>query len=303
MTADARAEIALALAALGFFLVLPAFVETWRLLDVAIYLTYGLFAASLAFVWGHCGLLCLGQAVFFGLGAYAMSFVTLGKMPGFEGFVSSWAGLVAAFGVAAMAGGLLGLFIFRAKGLHGAFFGVVTLAVAVVMEKLFINWSFSGGMNGLINVAGIGALTAARRSRFGLALAATASREARTAALGYDTALLKTLAFALAAGIAGLAGALFVTQFYFASPTLIGFSLSLEALIWVALGGRRSVITGALGAIAFRFAEARLSGEVGETWLLFVGAFFVLVVVLFPDGLFGTVQKWLAHVFARRETA
>ncbi len=116
---------------------------------------------------------------------------------------------------------------------------------------------------------------AVQRSSTGLLLASIRSREARTLAFGFDTAALKTRAFAHAAAVSGLAGALFVTQFNFASPTLIGFNLSAEALIWVALGGRRSVVTAALGAIAFRALEANLSGVIGETWLLIVGALFI----------------------------
>jgi ABC-type branched-subunit amino acid transport system permease subunit len=311
-----KREDLLALAAFAGLLVLPWLVESWRLIDVSIYLTYAMLAASLAFVWGHVGLLCLGQAVFFGLGAYAMSFVTMGMVPGLEHITSSYVGLVAAVLVPAVAGALIGWFVFSAKGLHGAFFGVVTLAIAVVAEKLFVNWSFAGGLNGLIGVpsfmpvpgdtgevtneyaiyaiavaALVGTIVLYRmvqRSDFGLILASIRSRESRTLAFGFDTARLKTLAFALAAGVSGLAGALFVTQFNFASPTLIGFNLSAEALIWVALGGRRSVVTAALGAIGFRALEANLSGVVGDTWLLMVGALFILAVLVAPNGLFGT---------------
>lgn len=311
-----KREDGLALALFAGLVLLPLLVESWRLIDVAIYLTYAMLAASLAFVWGHVGLLCLGQAVFFGLGAYAMSFVTMGMVPGLEAVTSSYVGLAAAMIVPALAGALIGWFVFSAKGLHGAFFGVVTLAIAVVVEKLFVNWSFAGGLNGLIGVpsfmpvpgdagevtdeyaiyaiavvalaATIALYRAVQRSSSGLLLASIRSREARTLAFGFDTAALKTRAFALAAAVSGLAGALFVTQFNFASPTLIGFNLSAEALIWVALGGRRSVVTAALGAIAFRALEANLSGVIGETWLLIVGALFIGAVLLAPNGLFGT---------------
>ncbi len=317
-----KAEDGLALVALAVFLAMPFLVESWRLIDLSIYLTYAILAASLAFVWGHIGLLCLGQAVFFGIGAYAMSFVTMVMLPGLDSLTSSYAGLIAAILVPALAGGLIGWFVFSAKGLHGAFFGVVTLAIAVAAEKLMINWSFAGGLNGLIGVPSfqpmpggaemtgefgiyalaLGALVATialyrmiQRSSFGLVLASIRSREARTLAFGFDTAWLKTLGFAIAAAISGLAGALFVTQFNFASPTLIGFNLSAEALIWVALGGRRSVVAAALGAVLFRFLEATLADYVGDTWLLVVGAFFIATVLVAPDGLFGSLLQAIAR--------
>ena len=63
------------------FALLPLVLPFWALADFAIYFTYAIFAASLAFLWGHAGLLSLGHAVYFGLGAYAMSVVTLGMTP------------------------------------------------------------------------------------------------------------------------------------------------------------------------------------------------------------------------------
>lgn len=97
----------------------------------------------------------------------------------------------------------------------------------------------------------------------------------------------KTRAFTLGAAVAALAGALFVTQFNFASPPLIGFTLSAEALIWVAVGGRGSIVAAALGALLVRLAEAWLSDAFGDYWLLALGAVFVLVVVAMPRGVVG----------------
>lgn len=135
---------ALALAPLGL--------GDWQIGQLTIYLTYGLFAMSLALIWGQCGLLCFGQAVFFGIGAYAMSLVTLGLVPGLEAWPSSYLGLLAAMALPAAAANLLGRFLFYGKGLHGAYFGIVTLAIAVVAERLATNWDYAGGLNGLMNI-------------------------------------------------------------------------------------------------------------------------------------------------------
>ena len=301
----------LSLAIAGIFIVLPLALPSYALADFAIYFTYGIFAVSLGFLWGHVGLLSLGHAVYFGLGAYSMSAITLGMTP-----LPAWTtlGLLAAVIVPGLAAFILGSFFFAAKGLKGAFFGIVTLALAFIFERLAINSTWLGGMNGLMNVPPakafgvelydplplyiallavlitvIAGLEWIKATRFGLALAALRENELRAAALGHDVQRLKVHAFTLSGMIAGLAGALFVAQFGFASPSLIGFTLSADVLIWVALGGRGHLVAAALGAIAVRFLESALSGALGAAWPLAAGALFMLSVIFLPRGLFGEI--------------
>ncbi|GMV03478.1 MAG: branched-chain amino acid ABC transporter permease [Burkholderiaceae bacterium] len=309
------AETRFAVMALAALALLPAAAPDWQLSEFARYFAYMVLAASLAWVWGHCGLLCLGQAVFFGIGAYAMSVVTLGMLPFAPALLSSWVGMALGVGVATLSAWLLGRVFFSARGLGGPFFGIVTLAVAFIVERVAINWGFLGGLNGLMNVpalriglnggreivdettvyyamlgilaAVVALLIAVARSRWGRVLLAIRNHELRAQALGVDIAREKTRAFALGAAVAALAGALFVTQFSFASPPLIGFTLSAEALIWVAVGGRNSIVAAALGALLVRLAEAWLSKYVGDNWLLALGVAFVLVVVAMPRGVVG----------------
>ena len=316
------AEDTFSLAALALAVMAPAVIPSHVLGDGAIWLAYSLFAVSLAFVWGHCGLLSLGHAVYFGLGAYAMSVVTLGMVPGAPWLISTWAGLISAVIVAGASAWLLGLLFFAAKGLRGAFFGIVTLAVAVIAERLAVRSDLLGGLNGLMSVPplnlglnGGGAeivdtmplyytllvilalVIAGLRflilSPFGLTLAAIRENELRVATLGHDVRALKVRAFALSGALAGLSGALFVVQFGFASPSLIGFPLSVDALIWVAVGGRGQLVAAALGAIGMRLIESRLSGGLGTLWPLVLGVIFMLSVIFFRDGLLGTAIKWL----------
>jgi urea ABC transporter permease protein UrtC len=292
---------------------LPAVLPGWSLSDFAIYFTYAIFAASLAFIWGHVGLLSLGHAVYFGLGAYAMSAVTLGMLPL---PASSALGLLLAVVIPGLAAFVLGNFFFASKGLTGAFFGIVTLALAFIFERIAINSNWLGGMNGLMNVppvkvfgyelfdplplyyvlfatlvATIISLNLLKSSRFGLALAAIRDNELRAATLGHNTRALKTWAFTISGMLAGLSGALFVTQFGFASPSLIGFNLSAEVLIWVALGGRSSILAASLGAITVRLIESQVSGALGVWWPLVAGLLFMLSVLFMPRGLFGEVLE------------
>jgi ABC-type branched-subunit amino acid transport system permease subunit len=314
-------ERTLSLSLLAAFVLLPLLLPSWALTDFAIYFAYAIFAASLAFIWGHVGLLSLGHAVYFGLGAYAMSVVTLGMTP-----LPAWsiAGLVAAILTAGAAAYLLGSFFFGGKNLRGAFFGIVTLALAFIFERIAINSTWLGGMNGLMSVPPIqvfghdiydplplyftmlAALAAViillhfvMRSRFGLLLAGVRENELRAATLGHHTRRLKVLAFTLSGMVAGFAGALFVAQFGFASPSLIGFSLSADVLIWVALGGRGNILAAALGAIAVRYLESQLSGSLGTYWPLAAGLFFMLSVLLLPRGLFGEIIARLTRAPAQ----
>ncbi len=296
---------------LASFMCLPAILPSWALSDFAIYFTYAIFAASLSFLWGHAGLLSLGHAVYFGIGAYAMSAVTLGMLPM---PAASILGLIIAIILPGLVAFALGSFFFASKELKGAFFGIVTLALAFIFERIAINTNWLGGMNGLMNVPPVRifsyelydpiplyfallvilaitifALNHIKQSRFGLALAALRANELRAATLGHDTSRLKTFAFSLSGMIAGLAGALFVTQFGFASPSLIGFSLSAEVLIWVALGGRTNILAASLGAIAVRFLESQLSGALGNIWPLLACLLFMLSVLALTSGHFGEI--------------
>jgi urea ABC transporter permease protein UrtC len=310
---------------------LPLGLGDWQMGQLALFFCYGIFAMSLALVWGQGGLLCFGQAVFFGIGAYAMSLYTLGMLPWQSAAGGSLAGLAIAVLVPAAFAYLLGRFLFHGKGLRGAYLGIVTLAIAIIAERLAINWDYAGGLNGLMNVPPLTVPGFAERveiwdsgalyytslaaafavyllfelllaSRFGLVLRAIRSDEDRAQFLGFDTADYKIWVFTLGAAAAGLAGALFVTQFNFVSPALIGFTLSTEVLIWVAVGGRGFLLAAFLGALVVRGLEDRLSEALGSAWLLVLGLIFVTVVVAFPRGLIGQMLSRLERRAGTRGT-
>jgi ABC-type branched-subunit amino acid transport system permease subunit len=322
------AQDVLSVAALAVFAVLPFAGGGDLAPDLAIYFAYALFAVSLAFIWGHVGLLSLGHAVYFGIGAYAMSVITLGMVPGLPDLRSTWIGFLGAILASGAAAAVLGWFFFASRGLRGAFLGIVTLALAVIVERIATRSTWLGGLNGLLNVPPItlgpngggpevydplilyfvmlGVLAAVLagmrfvvRSDFGITLAAIRENELRAWTLGHDVRRLKMLAFALSGALAGLAGALFVVQFGFASPSLIGFTLSADVLIWVALGGRTALVAAALGAIAARILEVRLASTLGDLWPLALGLAFMASVILLPNGLFGEAiarfDRWRAR--------
>lgn len=278
-------------------------------------LLYGLLALSLALVWGRGGMLCLGQGMFFGTGGYVMALLTMGKLG--PGLADAWLALIVAAASAAALAAIVGVFVFWGASISGPYFAIVTLAIAVVLEQSIRGNYGLGGDNGLVGVpplplgtsafdatppyffvlvvvaAAYFALDATLSRRIGLVLDALRVNPNRLAYLGYSLFCWRIATFAAGGALAGLAGALFVAIDGFASPTLIGFGLSAEALIWVALGGRTVLMAALLAAIGVRHGEALLAASLGDWWLLALGSVFVLVAVSAPTGLLAAPLLWL----------
>lgn len=295
----------------------PLFLGEWAQSQLAQFLTYGIFALALGFLWGHAGVLSFGQAIFFGLGAYSMGLTTLDMLPGVA--PTALNGFLLALVSSGLAAAALGAVLFYGRGLAGAYFGIATLCAAAIVEMATGRWDYVGGNNGLFGIPPLElpsiiadhvpattlqyllAFTVAllvyiglrwlTRTPFGTVVAAIRDNDRRATFLGYNVALHRNVAFVLSAMVSALAGALFATFFGFVSPTLIGFSLSTEVLIWVAVGGRGVLMAAFLGAVLVRAVESALSERFGNYWLLMLGAVFVVVVVFFPLGVFGRLLK------------
>jgi urea transport system permease protein len=300
----------------------PLLGGAYAVAQLTLYVIYGMLAMSLALIWGRAGLLCFGQAMFFGIGAYAMAISTKG-MAG-DALASTYAGLAMAVGAAGLFAAVLGYFLFSGRGLSGPYLAIVTLAIALILERLLNNWYALGGYNGLLDVPpltfaslGVGeeywdpgpqlylvlaiavaawlGLEALLRSPFGILLSAIKTDPQRAEFFGYRVMRLRVLVFAIGAGVAGLAGGLFAAVEGFVSPTLIGFLLSTEVLIWAALGGREVLLAAFLGAIAVRWIESSLADLLGDTWILALGLVLMASVVLLPKGLIATPLQRLGR--------
>ena len=308
-----RAEI-IRLVVLVFMVLFPIIGDDYLVSMLTQFIIYGIFAMGLSLVWGYTGILCFGHAVFFGLGAYIMALATKKMIPGITGIlITSLGAITLAVVVVILFAILLGYFLFYGR-LSGPYLGIVTLAIAVISERIAVKWYYIGGFNGLINVpplsiAGweilslkalfyvvlaIGLLVyivcdRIVRSPFGSILAAVRDNEVRAEFFGYNIARFKITIFAIGAAVAGLAGALFAAVTEFVSPTMLGFGLSTEVLIWVALGGKEVLLASFLGAILVRVLEAFLSDILTYYWILILGMFFVVCVMFFPKGVFGNL--------------
>src|SRR2546430_10352322 len=139
----------------------PLLVSEWRLSQLAQITSYGIFAMSLAFLWGQTGLLFFGQAIFFGVGAYVMALITKGMVSGVGD--STVIGLLAATLLAALVALAAGLLVFRGRGLSGAYFAIVTLAAAVIAERAASHSRLIGGVHRPRRPAAVGSARRPRR--------------------------------------------------------------------------------------------------------------------------------------------
>ncbi len=132
-------------------------------------------------------------------------------------------------------------------------------------------------------------------SKFGKVLIAIRDAEARTRFLGYRVESYKLVVFTLSACMAGLAGALYVPQVGIINPSEFAPANSIEAVIWVAVGGRGTLTGAALGAVVVNYAKTYFtSGALAPYWLFLLGGLFVGVTLLLPRGIIGTLRHWTA---------
>lgn len=235
-------------------------------------------------------------------------------------------------GVIAIPGLLAALFSWMVfhRRVGGTYFALITQALALAFATFLISQQAStGGFNGLtefpslfgidlntqaatrglywvtlVALVGSGLLVATlRRSRFGILLRAVRDGENRMRFLGYDPTPYKVVAFTVAAMLAGLAGALFTLHAGVVSPALVGVVPSIEMIIWVAVGGRYSLIGAVAGALLVNLARDRISSALPEPWLYVLGALFILVVTLTPGGLAGIASSTWAKLKSRRAVA
>ncbi|USX53900.1 urea ABC transporter permease subunit UrtC [Lentzea sp. HUAS12] len=228
-----------------------------------------------------------------------------------EPFRSGVVTLVAIVVVPTAVAVLLGLATFRRR-VRGAYFAILSQALAAAFAILLIgNPRSTGGSTGLNNFKGffgfslrdpanrmtlyviavvalLAMVAVARQlmvSRYGELLVACRDAEERVRFLGYDPAAIKTFAYAAAAAMAGVAGALFVPIVGIVSPNDVGIVPSIGLLIGVAIGGRTTLLGPVLGAIAVAWAETSLSERFPSGWTYAQGLLFMLVVAFLPGGL------------------
>ena len=228
--------------------------------------------------------------------------------------------------------GLIGYLVFRNR-IKGVYFSILTQAALLVFYNFFNGQQeLINGTNGLktdtekifgvlVSSAGVQrtfyivtviclvlVYLLCRRltsGRFGRVLKAIRDDETRVRFSGYDPTGYKVLVFAISGAIAGIAGALYTVQTGIITPSIMDVGFSIEMVIWVAVGGRGTLIGAIIGTLLVRLGQTFLSESFPEVWLFFQGALFLIVVTVLPDGIVGwwTNYAWvkLRSLFGRKQ--
>jgi branched-chain amino acid transport system permease protein len=262
---------------------------------------FGAVAVTLDILWGYTGILSFGQSAFFAIGAYAggLIFTHLGFTP-LDAILAVGIGLI----VASLLGALVGWLAFG-YGVSDLYVSVATLVLCVVVVQiLYAGGTFTGSSSGLsgfttfdlsmpvwfaltgsflVIVAALGWLLV--HSDAGTLFVSIRENEQRARYFGLATGRIKIALFAAAAAIAALAGFGYASYTDVVAPDLANFKFGTAIVIWVALGGRATLLGPAIAAVLIDFISAYLSGSLPFIWELLVGVVFIAVIVVMPQGL------------------
>ncbi|MCW5624746.1 MAG: branched-chain amino acid ABC transporter permease [Burkholderiales bacterium] len=297
--------------------VLPHWLELFTLINATIYVSMAIMTLSLALIWGYGGILCFGQAAFFGLGGYtyAVCAINFGD--------STWA-VVLAMVVPALFAALLGYFVFWGR-IGDVYLGVITLTMTLIFFKLFnatagdaykIGSAALGGFNGIpstppLNLPwDVGTALAPEdiwyiaagllvlfyfgsrwllSTSFGRVVISIRENERRTELLGYDIRRYKLGIFTIGGAMAGMAGILFANC-VFVSPTMFSLFYNAQVIIWVTVGGIGTLLGPIFGSIALQMIVAELGTIDGLDPNLILGAILILFVLLVPKGVLPSLR-------------
>jgi urea transport system permease protein len=298
------------------------------------FLCYSIFALSIGLIWGFTGILSLGQAVYFGIGAYMvalslkMNYALLHptrfghKIPDFmewnslthvPGFMTPLYSLPFAIAAALLFPTLLawifGVITFK-RHIYGVYCAVITLAESLILQNAIIEYqAYTGGFNGITdysNYAGpnflwfilaitVIFLVAARvltHSRVGTVLKSIRDNDLRAEFMGYNVANYRIFVYCVSAFMAAAAGAMYAAWVGIISFLNAGPIFSIEGVIWTAVGGRGTLLGPIVGTFLVKGAEAYLSDTLADWWQIIVGSLFILVVLVFRDGIVGSIMEW-----------
>jgi len=276
-------------------------------------LVYAIFALAFDFIFGGLGLLSLGHAAFFGVGAYGIGILTLRYgLPWFPALLLSCcagAALAAAFSAIALR-------------LQGIFFALVTLALSELVYNLALTKlkPLTGGFDGmpgvlrpsvpgidladdaryfqfvavvfLLTLAGIAFV---RRSEFGRAMEAIRQNPVRAEQIGLSLSPIKVTAFALSGFVAALSGALLASLLWFVDPEVLHWTTSGRVVIMTVLGGTGVLVGPVVGVVVFESLREVLSSYT-SSWQGLLGAIFVVATIIAPGGVAGLVRQAAARL-------
>ena len=304
-------------AVLAFLVAMPLLMP-YHALAVNV-LIFGLYAVGFNLLFGYTGLLSFGHATFLGIGSYAAGMVIV------HAGWPWWLAIALGVTSAALAGALIGALALRTRGIY---FSMVTLALGQIVYYVFYKMeAWSGGENGLrgvrveaINLLGwqidfvhplskyyvvlafvalaLWLVSRVLASPFGAVIETVRENEQRASACGYDVARTKLLAFTLSAAVCGLAGTLRALHLSIVPIDSLHYLLSGQAVMMCLLGGMGTFFGPFVGAAVFLYLEDVVT-PLTRYWMAVVGAVFMVFVLFFPRGIWGSLLAWLDRLGAR----
>lgn len=322
MNSNEKSKLVFVASAFVLLAVFPLFSGQYGVDLVSKIMVYAIFALSLELLVGGAGLVCFGQAAFFGIGAYAAVLLSPQTQP--ASLLWLLPAAIATTAVYALAVGSLSL---RTKGVY---FIMVTLAFAQMAYFIVHDTPLGGGtdgiyltlkpgIEGLIDldkplvmygftlaclVAVFLFLAVLLRSRFGRALAGIRVNEQRMKATGFSTYPYKLAAFTISGAIAGLAGFLFAVKDGFVNPEMMSWHLSGSVLVMIILGGLGHLRGALIGAFAYAllqefFKSEAIWSDFAKHWHLGLGITIIAAVALLPRGLVGLPAEVKTRLMGR----
>ncbi|MFC6976041.1 urea ABC transporter permease [Halomicroarcula sp. GCM10025709] len=292
----------------------PLAVGSYQASRFSLFLVYAFLGLSLSVVWGYAGILSFGQVVFFGFAGYTFGVVSVN--------FATPAGITAAFVVAVIGGALvaatLGYFMFYG-GVRNVYVTIITLVSTLVLHTFMAQtagdaWTIGeaalGGFNGMPTIPnlalGVGGaaitfdsmtfyyfvlalllatylgLRALVNSDYGRVMVAVREDEDRTRMFGYDVKRVKLAVFTLGGALAGLSGVLYAAWGNYMSPGVFELTFASLPVIWVSVGGRKTLLGAVVATVGIEFFRNSLGGELA---FVIVGALLLLSILALPGGI------------------
>jgi ABC-type branched-subunit amino acid transport system permease subunit len=324
--------IAIAIIGLVVMFGAPHVLQLFTIINLTTAIGLALLALSLGLVWGYGGILCFGQTAFFGFGAYAYAIAA-------QNFGETTSAVAIAIIAGAALAAVLGYFMFYGR-ISDVYLGVITLTVTLIIFNLLrrtsgpeykIGKALLGGFNGttapllqipwdakmmlfpqqvfyvsmaalLVCYFGCVWLT---RSHFGRVCVAIRENETRAELLGYDSRLYKLGLFSVGGGLAAIGGVLVANGIGRVTPDLFNLTYAAQAIIWVIVGGRGTLLGPVLGAFGMFWLTSWLGTQSYFNSNMVLGLVLILFVLLLPRGVVpavtGLAARWGHRKVGRRE--
>jgi ABC-type branched-subunit amino acid transport system permease subunit len=311
-----------------FFLVYPRWITEFEATNAAYYLLNAPMALGLSLLWGYCGVLSFGQVAYFGIAGYLYGIIA-GNMLGNP--AGPLVGILGGLAASALVAAVFGYFVFYGR-VQSWIVPILTLVLSLLLETFLgqtagYQWRIGtvqlGGYNGMTGIPSfqIGdaifmgyayyyyvvvlvlavylALRMLVNSRHGKALLAIREDAIRAELLGYDIRARQLVVFVLAAMLSALSGLLYVQWGNYITPSQVGLLQASLPVIWVAVGGRESLLAALISTYALNWLTYTMSSAGYQYALIIIGVLLVLVMLFFPDGVVVTTARVVSRLGSR----